>query len=176
MTMIMDWLSKAAIPLLIAVILVLGVWKKVPVFDTFLEGAKEGLSTTIKILPVLVGIMLGIEILKASGAMDMVVGLLQPIASLFGIPKEILPMAILRPISGSASLGLLSQQLEEYGADSYIGKTLSVMMGSTETIFYTITVYFGAIGVKKTRFTLWVALLSGLAGMVTSVIICRVLP
>lgn len=176
MTMIMDWLSKAAIPVLIVVILVLGAYKKVPVFDTFLEGAKEGLSTTLRILPVLVGIMLGIEVLKASGAMDMLVRLLQPIAALFGIPKEILPMAILRPISGSASLGLLSQQLEEYGADSYIGKTLSVMMGSTETIFYTITVYFGAIGVKKTRFTLWVSLLSGLAGMIASVIICRILP
>jgi spore maturation protein B len=176
MTVIMDWLSKAAIPLLIVIILVLGAWKKVPVFDTFLEGAKEGLSTTLRILPVLVGIMLGIEILKASGAMDMLVGLLRPIASLFGIPKEILPLAILRPISGSASLGLLSQQLEEYGADSYVGKTLSVMMGSTETIFYTITVYFGAIGVKKTRFTLWVALISSLAGMVASVIICRILP
>ncbi len=176
MTILMDWLSKAAIPLLIVVILVLGAWKKVPVFDTFLEGAKEGLSTTIRILPILVGIMLGIEVLKASGAMDMLVWLLQPIAGLFGIPKEILPMVLLRPISGSASLGLLSQQLEEYGADSYIGKTLSVMMGSTETIFYTITVYFGAIGVKKTRFTLWVALLSGLTGIAASVIVCRILP
>lgn len=176
MTMIMEWLSKAAIPVLIVVILVLGAWKKVPVFDTFLEGAKEGLSTTLRILPVLVGIMLGIEVLKASGAMDMLVGLLQPIAGLFGIPKEILPMAILRPISGSASLGLLNQQLKEYGADSYIGKTLSVMMGSTETIFYTIAVYFGAIGVKKTRFTLWVALISGLTGLIASVIVCRILP
>jgi spore maturation protein B len=85
-------------------------------------------------------------------------------------------MAILRPISGSASLGLLNQQLKEYGADSYIGKTLSVMMGSTETIFYTIAVYFGAIGVKKTRFTLWVALISGLTGLIASVIVCRILP
>lgn len=176
MTTMMDWLSKAAIPALIVVILVLGAWKKVPVFDTFLEGAKEGLSTTLRILPVLVGIMLGIEVLKASGAMDMLVGLFQPVASFFGIPKEILPLAILRPISGSASLGLLSQELEKYGADSYIGKTLSVMMGSTETIFYTIAVYFGAIGVKKTRFTLWVALLSGLAGMIASVITCRIFP
>ncbi|MBP7176086.1 MAG: spore maturation protein [Thermoclostridium sp.] len=174
--MIMEWLSKAAIPFLIVIILVLGAWKKVPVFDTFLEGAKEGLSTTMRILPVLVGIMLGIEVLKASGALDMLVLLLQPVTDLFGIPKEILPMAILRPISGSASLGLLSQQLKEYGADSYIGKTLSVMMGSTETIFYTIAVYFGAIGVKKTRFTLWVALLSGLTGLVASVIVCRILP
>ncbi|NLO38483.1 MAG: spore maturation protein [Ruminiclostridium sp.] len=174
--MVMEWLSKAAIPILIVVILVLGAWKKVPVFDTFLEGAKEGLSTTVRILPVLVGIMLGIEVLKASGALDMLVMLLQPVARLFGIPREILPMAILRPISGSASLGLLSQQLKEYGADSYIGKTLSVMMGSTETIFYTIAVYFGAIGVKKTRFTLWVAVLSGLVGLVASVIVCRILP
>ncbi len=176
MTMIMEWLSKAAIPVLIVVILFLGAWKKVPVFDTYLEGAKEGLATTFRILPVLVGIMLGIEVLKASGALDMLVWLLQPIAALFNIPKEILPMAILRPISGSASLALLNQQLKEYGADSYIGRTLSVMMGSTETIFYTIAVYFGAIGVKKTRFTLWVALISGVAGLIASVIVCRLLP
>lgn len=176
MTEMMEWLSKAAIPVLIVAILFLGAWKKVPVFDTFLEGAKEGLTTTIRILPVLVGIMLGIEVLKASGALDMLVGLLQPIAALFGLPKEILPMAILRPISGSASLALLSQQLKEYGADSFLGKTLSVMMGSTETIFYTIAVYFGAIGVKKTRFTVWVALISGLSGLIASVIICRLLP
>lgn len=176
MTMIMEWLSKAAIPGLLVVILILGVWKKVPVFDTFLEGAREGLSTTFKILPVLVGIMFGIEVLKASGALDMIVWLLKPIADLFNIPQEILPMAILRPISGSASLGLLNQQLKEYGPDSFIGKILSVMMGSTETIFYTIAVYFGAIGVKKTRYTLCVALISGLAGIVYSVIICRILP
>lgn len=176
MTNIMEWLSKAAIPGLIVVILLLGVWKKIPVFDTFLEGAKEGIATTVKILPVLVGIMLGIEVLKASGALDMIVWILKPIAELFNIPQEILPMALLRPISGSASLGLLNQQLKEYGPDSYIGKTLSVMMGSTETIFYTIAVYFGAIGVKKTRFTLWVALISGLAGLISSVIVCRILP
>lgn len=173
---IMDWLSKAAIPCLIAVILVLGAWKRIPVFDTFLQGAKEGLSTTIKILPVLVGIMLGIEVLKASGALDMLVSLIGPVAVFFGIPQEIIPMAILRPISGSASLGLLNQQLKEYGPDSYIGKTLSVMMGTTETIFYTIAIYFGAIGVKKTRFTMWVALISGLSGIISSVIICRILP
>lgn len=176
MTILMECLSKAAIPGLIICILVLGAWKKIPVFDIFLEGAREGLSTTVKLLPVLVGIMLGIEVLKASGALDMIVSLLKPVAALFSIPHEILPMAILRPISGSASLGLLSQQLKEYGPDSYIGRTLSVMMGSTETIFYTIAVYFGAIGVKKTRFTLWVALISGLAGIATSVIICRILP
>lgn len=174
--MIMDWLSKAAIPCLIAVILVLGAWKRIPVFDTFLQGAKEGLSTTIKILPVLVGIMLGIEVLKASGALDMLVSLIGPVAVFLGIPQEIIPMAILRPISGSASLGLLNQQLKEYGPDSYIGKTLSVMMGTTETIFYTIAIYFGAIGVKKTRFTMWVALISGLSGIISSVIICRILP
>lgn len=176
MTMIMDWLSKAAIPGLIIIILIIGILKKVPVFDTFIEGAKEGLVTTIKILPVLVGIMLGIEILNASGALDMIVLLLRPIAKLFGISEEILPMAILRPISGSASLGLLSSQLKEYGPDSVTGRTLSVMMGSTETIFYTITVYFGAVGVKKTRYTIWVALIAGLAGLIASVIVCRLLP
>ncbi len=173
---LMDWLSKASIPGLILIILLIGAWKGVPVFDVFLEGAKEGLNTTIRILPVLVGIMLGINVLEASGALDMIVMLFKPLAELLHIPEEILPMAILRPISGSASLGLLDRQLKEYGPDSLIGRILSVMMGSTETIFYTIAVYYGAIGVKKTRGTLWIALLAGLAGMVSSVIVCRILP
>ena len=175
MTYIMNWLSKAAIPGLIAIILIFGVVKKTPVFDTFIEGAKEGLYTTIKILPVIVGIMLGINVLNASGALDMIVSLLKPIASLFGIPEQVLPMAILRPISGSASLGLLSRQLKEYGPDTQIGIILSVMMGSTETIFYTITVYYGAVGVKKTRYTLWVSLIAGLAGFISAILVCRIL-
>ncbi|HEY8422578.1 MAG TPA: nucleoside recognition domain-containing protein [Thermoclostridium sp.] len=175
MTIVMGWLSKAAIPGLIMIILIFGIVKKVPVFDAFLDGAKEGLDTTVRILPVLVGIMLGIEILSESGALDMIVMLLKPVADLLKIPEEILPMAIIRPISGSASLGLLNKQLKEYGPDSLIGKTLSVIMGSTETIFYTITVYYGAIGVKKTRYTLWVALIAGFAGLMSAVIVCRIL-
>ena len=106
----------------------------------------------------------------------MIVLLLKPLAELLGIPGELLPMAILRPISGSASLGLLNQQLKEYGPDSYIGRTISVIMGSTETIFYTITVYYGAIGVKNTRYTLWVSILAGLAGLAASIVICRIIP
>ena len=149
MTTILNWVSIAAIPALIIFILVTSAWRNVPVFDTFLEGAKQGLSTTIRILPVLVGIMLGIQVLKASGALDMIVMLLNPIADFFNIPGEILPMALLRPISGRDFMGLLNQQLKEYGPDSLIGRILSVMMSSTETIFYTIAVYFGAIGVKK---------------------------
>ena len=172
----MNRLSEAAIPVIVIAILVIGAWKNVPVFDAFLEGAKEGLATTIRILPVLVGIMLGINVFKASGALDIVVTLLKPVVNLLGIPEEIVPMAILRPISGSASLGLLSQQLKEYGPDSLVGKILSVMMGSTETIFYTVAVYFGAVGVKKTRGTVWIALIAGMAGMISSVIVCKLLP
>lgn len=175
MTGALDLISKAAIPVVVVVILAYGIAKKIPVFDTFLEGAKEGLETTVRILPVLIGIMLGIEILSKSGALDMIVLLLRPVAKLLKIPEEILPMAIIRPISGSASLGLLNRQLKEYGPDSVIGRTLSVIMGSTETIFYTITVYYGAIGVKKTRYTLWVALIAAFTGLMTAVVICRVL-
>jgi len=176
MTVALDWVSEAAIPVLIAAVIILGAYRKLPVFDTFLEGAKEGLATTVRILPVLVGIMLGIEVMKASGALDMIVGLLKPVADFLGVPGEILPMALLRPISGSASLGLLSKQLKEYGPDSLVGRILSVMMGSTETIFYTITVYFGAVGVRKTRYTLQTALISGLSGIIASVVVCRILP
>ena len=176
MILIMNWFSKFAIRGLIVIILILGAFRNIPVFDAFIEGAKEGLTTTVKILPVIIGILLGINILKESGALDMIVLLLSPIADLFGFPKEILPMALLRPVSGSASLGLLNQQLKEYGPDSYIGKTISVMMGSTETIFYTIAVYFGAVGVKETKYTLWIALIAGLAGLISAIIICRIMP
>lgn len=172
----MNWISKLALPALIALILILGVFRSIPVFDAFVEGAKEGLTTTVKILPVIIGILLGINILKESGALDMIVLLLKPIADFFGIPEEILPMALLRPVSGSASLGLLNQQLKEYGPDTYIGRTLSVIMGSTETIFYTVAVYYGAIGVKDTKYTLWVALIAGLVSLISAVIICRLMP
>jgi spore maturation protein B len=172
----MSILSEAAIPAVIIAILIIGAWRNVPVFDAFLEGAKEGLATAIRILPVLVGIMLAINIFEASGALDIIVTLLKPVVNFLGIPEEIVPMAILRPISGSASLGLLSRQLKEYGPDSLAGRILSVMMGSTETIFYTVAVYFGAIGVKKTRGTVWIALIAGMAGMISSVIVCKLLP
>ncbi|NLM28470.1 MAG: spore maturation protein [Clostridiaceae bacterium] len=172
----MSILSEAAIPAVIIAILIIGAWRNVPVFDAFLEGAKEGLATAIRILPVLVGIMLAINIFEASGALDIIVTLLKPVVNFLGMPEEIVPMAILRPISGSASLGLLSRQLKEYGPDSLAGRILSVMMGSTETIFYTVAVYFGAIGVKKTRGTVWIALIAGMAGMISSVIVCKLLP
>jgi spore maturation protein B len=106
----------------------------------------------------------------------MLVLLLKPVADFIGIPEEILPMALLRPVSGSASLALLNQQLKEYGPDSYIGRTISVMMGSTETIFYTVAVYYGAIGVKDSRYTLWVAMIAGLAGIISAIILCRLMP
>lgn len=172
----LNWFSRFAMPALIALILILGVLRNIPVFDAFVEGAKEGLTTTVKILPVIIGILLGINILKESGALDMIVLLLKPAADFFGIPKEILPMALIRPVSGSASLGLLNQQLKEYGPDSYIGRTISVIMGSTETIFYTVAVYYGAIGVKDTKYTLTVALIAGIAGLISAIIICRLMP
>jgi spore maturation protein B len=170
------WFSGFAIPALIALILILGVSRDIPVFDAFVDGARDGLTTTVKILPVIIGILLGINILKESGALDMLVLLLKPVADFIGIPEEILPMALLRPVSGSASLALLNQQLKEYGPDSYIGRTISVMMGSTETIFYTVAVYYGAIGVKDSRYTLWVAMIAGLAGIISAIILCRLMP
>ncbi|MFU0800596.1 MAG: spore maturation protein [Xylanivirga thermophila] len=167
------WLSSMAIPFFIFIVLAYGYVKDIDVYDTFIEGAAEGISTVIKVLPYLVAMFVAISIFRASGAMDMLVGFLSPITSFLGIPAEVMPLAIMRPMSGAASTGMLAELLNEYGPDSFIGRVASTMAGSTETIFYTLSVYFGSIGIRKTRHTVWAALLADLAGIIASVFICN---
>lgn len=149
--------------------LLLGLYRRVSVFDCFVSGAKEGLSTTVKVLPSLLGLLVAIGMLKASGALDFFLTLLSPISRFLRIPGEVMPLALMRPVSGSGSLAIVSDLLNRYGADSFIGRVASVMMGSTETTFYTIAVYFGSIGVRRTRHTVGASLLSDFCGMVLSV-------
>lgn len=149
--------------------LLLGWYRRVSVFDCFVEGAKDGLSTTVKILPSLIGLLVAIGMLKASGALDFFLVLVSPISRLLRIPSEVMPLALMRPVSGSGSLAIVSDLLNRYGADSFIGRVASVMMGSTETTFYTIAVYFGSIGVRRTRHTVAASLVSDFCGMVLSV-------
>lgn len=124
-------------------------YRDVKVYDIFVDSAKEGITTVVKIIPPLVGLIVATGVFRASGALELLIYAAKPIAGLFNIPSETLPLVFIRPISGSASLALLSDILKEYGADSFIGRVASTMMGSTETIFYTLTVYFGAVGVKS---------------------------
>lgn len=158
------------IPTAVVAILVFGAVKKVPVFDTFLVGAKEGLRSSVSILPSLVGLLMAVSMLKASGALDLFTGWIAPVVSRLGFPPEATPMALLRPISGSGSTAILTQIFDSYGPDSFVGRVASVMAGSTETTFYAIAVYYGAVGIKKIRHTIPAALTADFACTVFAVL------
>ncbi|MEW9699038.1 spore maturation protein [Paenibacillus sp. SI8] len=165
-------LSAWAIPVMIVFIPLYAAYRKVPVYESFVEGAKEGFDTAIKIIPHLVGMMVAISVFRASGAMDLVLGWMRPLFEHLGIPPEVLPLAILRPITGAGSLAFTTDLIEQFGPDSMIGRMASTVQGSTDTTLYVITVYFGAIGIRKAGYALKVGLISDLVGFVASVIIC----
>jgi spore maturation protein B len=149
--------------------------KKVNVFDTFVNGAKEGFSTIISIIPYLIAMMVAIGMLRASGFFDLLNRALKPAMNWLGMPPEVLPLALIRPFSGSASTGIMAELIHQYGGDSLIAKTAATMMGSTETTFYVIAVYFGSIGILRSRHAIPAGLLADLAGVIASVIVCRYL-
>lgn len=167
-------LSAYAIPTILLIILTAGMYKEIKVYDIFVEGAKEGISTVLRIIPPLVGLMVAVGVFRASGALDLVVFAVKPVTDFLRIPSETVPLVFLRPISGSASLALVSDLLKTYGPDSFIGRLASTFMGSTETIFYTLAVYFGSVGIKNIRFTLIAALIADLASVIAAVWICSV--
>lgn len=160
-----DW----AVPVLFLLIATTAVFKKVKVYEEFIEGAKEGFNVGVRIIPYVVAILCAIAIFRASGALDATVQLLSGILEPLAIPPEILPMAIIRPMSGSGAMGVLSEGLDSYGPDSLIGNMMSVMMGSTETTFYVLAVYFGSIAVRKTRHTLAACLIGDAAGILAAI-------
>lgn len=164
----MESFNYYVLPAIVLAFLVYGLLSGVAVFDVFLEGAKEGLATAARILPSLVGLMTAVGVFKASGALDLISHSLKPVAQLLGLPPQVMPLALLRPISGSGGMAVFRGLLESHGPDSFVGRVASVMMGSTETTFYTIAVYFGAVGIRKTRHTLPAALSADLAGFVFS--------
>ncbi|MDD3839736.1 MAG: spore maturation protein [Clostridia bacterium] len=165
-------ISSWAIPAIILVILIYGIVKDVKVYEAFIEGAKEGIMTAVKVIPYLMAMIIAITMFKESGAMNLLIFALTPIAKLIGIPSEVLPLAVMRPLSGSASLGMVADIIKNYGADSSVGRIASTMMGSTETIFYTLAVYFGAVGIRNSRYTLKAALIADIVGVIASVWIC----
>lgn len=169
---ILNLISISVIPTLVTIILIHGYIKGVNLYDSFVEGAKEGFKTAVKIMPYLIAIFIAIGIFKRSGAMDILISVISPITKLLGIPSEVVPLALMRPISGSGSLAILNDIINTYGPDSFLGRVASTMMGSAETIFYTMAIYFGAIGIKDSRHTLIAALLSHLAAVIASIIVC----
>ncbi len=172
------YISSFGIPLVIFYIVAHGMINRVPIFDTFMDGAKDGLKVVVGIVPTLIGLMVAIGVLRASGALEMLSDALKPVVSGTGFPTELLPLTIIKMLSSSAATSLLLDTFKEFGTDSRLGIMASLMMASTETIFYTMSVYFSAAkpegdsrGVKSTRWTLPGALLATLAGTIASVII-----
>jgi len=165
-------MSSYAVPGMFLLILLTGMYKEIKVYDVFVESAKEGLNTIIRILPALVGLLVAIGVFRASGALDLLVYAIKPVANFVGMPTEAIPLAFLRPISGSASLALVSDIVKQNGPDSFVGRVVSTMMGSTETIFYTLAIYFGAVGIKNIRYTLAAALIADFVSVIVSVWIC----
>ena len=172
---IVNAISIWAIPFMIIFIVTCGYIKKVKVYEAFTDGAKEGFTTAVTIIPFLVAMLVGIGIFRASGAMDFLIKLLSPVTNLLGIPPEILPMALMRPLSGGGAQGMMTEIFSTHGPDSYISRVAATMMGATETTFYVLTVYFGSIAVKNTRHSLPAGLLADLAGVITSIIVVRVI-
>ena len=170
-----NFFSSFAMPFMIIIIVIYGVIERKKVFDIFLDGAKEGISIVLNIFPTLVGLFVAIGALRSSGVIDLIVKFLTPALNIINFPTEILPLAIIRPISGSSSIAVATDIMKNFGVDSNIGLIASVIMGSTETTIYTIAIYTSSVGIKKTRFVLWAALIADFVGMLTSVVICRIL-
>jgi spore maturation protein B len=168
---IVTQLSVWAIPFLLSYVLVCALYKKVPVYDTFTSGAKAGFGTAIRIMPHLVGMMVAITIFRESGALDLLLKALRPLLDVLHFPSEVLPLSLLRPITGSGSLAITTDLIAQYGPDSYIGRLASTIQGSTDTTLYVLTVYFGAVAVRNTKYALKVGLLSDAIGVFASLFI-----
>ncbi len=160
--------SDFLLPSIVVIIIFYGAFKGIDVFGEFINGAKSGFQTIISITPSLIILILGVTMLKESGALSVLTNLLSPVGKLLGIPPDIIPLAILSPISGSGSLGMYETILKEHGPDSFSGQCASVIMGSTETTFYAITLYYGSIGIKKSRHTLPSALCADFTSFILS--------
>lgn len=169
----MEQIGAAALPVIIGLILAFGFFRGVDVFDAFLAGAKEGIRTSFGIMPTLIGLIVAVNMVRASGLLDMICEAASPLAQWAGVAPELLPLALLRPISGSGASAYTLSLLETFGPDSPTGKIASVLASSTETTFYAVTVYFGAVQCKKLRYTIPAALLGDMTAVVLSVVTVR---
>jgi spore maturation protein B len=171
--LILDWLAIAVIPLILLIFIGMAEFKKVKVYEKFVEGAKEGFEIGVKIIPYLVAMLVAIAMFRASGALEILTLILKPVTELIGMPSEVLPMALMRPLSGSGSLGVMTELMQTHGPDSLIGFMASTMFGSTETTFYVIAVYFGAVNIQRTKYALPAGLVADAAGLIAATLICR---
>ncbi|USF27741.1 Spore maturation protein B [Firmicutes bacterium ASF500] len=170
----MDLFFTMLVPLIIGGVALYAAFRRVDVYAALVRGAGAGLDTLLRIVPSLVGLLTAVYMLRASGALDLLAGLLAPVMGRLGLSPELLPLMLVRPVSGSAALGVGSELIATYGPDSALGRTAAVMLGSTETTFYTIAVYFGAVGVTKTRYAIPAALCADLTGFLAAAWAVRV--
>ena len=173
MSQVFTFLSVGFLPVMSAVIIGYGLWKRAPIYDLFIEGAKNGLKTAVEIMPFLIGIFIAINSLTSSGILNLIDVLLAPVLTALEVPAQLLPLMFLRAISGSGSMIILQDILENVGPDSYAGRVACVMAGGCETVIYVLALYFGVTKVKQMRHALKGGLIGYITGMIVSIIICR---
>jgi spore maturation protein B len=161
------------IPVMICGMVAFGLYRKVALYEAFTDGAKEGFQVGVRIIPYLVAILFAIGMFRASGAMELLTSLFRPVLDTVGFPAELIPMALVRPLSGSGSVGILADLINTFGEDALVVKMAATMFGSTETTFYVLAVYFGAVGIKKYRYALKVGLIADLSGIISAVAVCH---
>lgn len=168
-------IANIILPFIVLIIVGYGIYKQVAVFDVFLDGVKEGLTMTIQIFPTIIAMIISVNIFLKSNILELVINFLNPLFNFLKFPKEILPLAVLRPISGSSSLIILDNILKTYGADSFIGRVASVIQGSTDTTIYILGLYYGSIGVKKIKYSLLVGLMADISCIIIALIVVNIL-
>jgi len=168
----LDAISLWAMPVLLVAIPFVGLLRGIKVYDVFIEGAKEGFDVAVRIIPFLVGILVAIGMFRGSGAMDLLMAALRPLVASTGFPAELVPLTILRSLTGSGSLAFTTDLIKTYGPDSVIGRMAATLYGSSETTFYVLAVYFGAVGVRRTRHAVAAALIGDLVAAIAAVVIC----
>lgn len=168
-------LSRWAIPVILLVVPLVAILRGVRVYETFVDGAEAGFATAIKTIPYLVAMLVAISIFRASGAMEVLVAALSPVLNYVGLPAEVLPHAVMRPLSGGAALGIASDIIKTHGPDSFLGRLVSTMQGSCDTTFYVLTLYFGSVGIRKYRYSVILGLVSDLTTLMASVFIVNMI-
>lgn len=170
-----QYLTKSIIPIIVVIIITYGMFKGRKVYDWFVEGAKDGLKVCMNIFPYLLAMIIAVHIFREAKLLDMLNNLIAPVVRVIGLPKEVVPLVLVKPLSGSGAMGIFTDILKSYGPDTFIGLVASVIMGTTETIFYTVTVYFGAVKIKKVRHTVWAAVMADMAAIIMALLMVKIL-
>ena len=170
-----NYITKSIIPIITIIIITYGMIKGRKVYEWFIEGAKDGLKVCLNIFPYLLAMIIAVQIFRESSLLNLLNKILSPISGFIDLPKEVVPLVLIKPLSGSGAMGIFTDILNNYGADSAIGLVSSVIMGTTETIFYTVTVYFGAVKIKKSRHTIWAAIMADMTAIIMAIMMVKIL-